>query len=110
MIIFANILYAIGQILDMILSFLTFVVIASALISWVNPDPYNPIVRFLNSTTEPLLRPIRRFIPTLGGGIDITPIVLLLGLYFLKFALVQTILDYSRYLKIGASGLVPGAM
>ncbi len=102
MIIFSNVLYAIGQILDMILSFLTFVVVASALISWVNPDPYNPIVRFLNSTTEPLLRPIRRYIPTLGGGIDITPLVLIFALYFLKFALVQTILDYAAKLKLGA--------
>lgn len=99
MIILANLMLAVGRILDMLLSIMIFIVIARAVISWVNPDPYNPIVRFLSSATDPLLRPLRRYIPPLGGGIDVTPIVLILILYFLEFALVQTILDYAMQLK-----------
>lgn len=106
MIIFANVLAGIATVLDMLLSMVIFLVVARAIISWVNPDPYNPLVRFLNSSTEPLLKPLRRFIPLIGGSIDITPIVLLLVLYFLKAALVNTLIDYSIYLKRAALGVV----
>lgn len=106
MIIFANVLAGIATVLDMLLSMVIFIVIARAIISWVNPDPYNPIVRFLNSATEPMLKPIRKFIPLIGGAIDITPIVLLLALYFLKAALVNTLVDYAIYLKRSALGAV----
>lgn len=99
MIILGNILAGIGTVLDMLLSMVIFLVVARAVISWVNPDPYNPVVRFLNSSTDPLLAPFRRFIPLIGGSIDITPIVLLLALYFLKTALVNTLMDYSFKLK-----------
>ncbi len=61
-----------------------FIVIARALISWVNPDPYNPIVRFLHNVTEPVLYQIRRFIPVHFGGIDLTPMILILALIFLQ--------------------------
>ena len=110
MIILANLLAAIGEVLGMLLSIMVFIVIARAVISWVNPDPYNPIVRFLHASTDPLLRPLRRFIPLVGGGIDITPIVLLLILYFLKIALVQTILDYALQLKGAGGPLSPGML
>ncbi|MBN8548430.1 MAG: YggT family protein [Deltaproteobacteria bacterium] len=106
MIIFANILTGIATVLDMLLSMVIFLVIARAVISWVNPDPYNPLVRFLNSSTEPLLRPLRRYIPLIGGAVDITPIVLLLGLYFLKAALVTTLVDYAFKMKREALGMV----
>lgn len=110
MIILANVLWGIGAVLGMLLSMMVFIVIARAIISWVSPDPYNPIVRFLHASTDPLLRPLRRYIPLVGGGIDITPIVLLLILYFLKIALVQTILDYAAQLK-GISGpITPGML
>ena len=101
MILFANLLQGIGVVLDMVLGVMIFVLIARAVISWVNPDPYNPIVRFLTASTEPLLKPLRRFIPLIGGGIDITPIVLLVVFYFLKVFLVQTLLDYSVQMKHG---------
>ena len=99
MIVLANMLEAIGVILDLLIGIMLFVVIARAIISWVSPDPYNPIVRFLISSTEPFLAPLRRYMPKIGAGIDITPIILILILYFLKIALVQTIIDYSHELK-----------
>jgi len=106
MLIFANILFGIGKVLGILIDMMIFITIARAVISWVNPDPYNPIVRFLTSATDPLLRPLRRFIPPIGGGIDVTPIVLLLLLYFVHFALVQTILDYAMYMR-GSRVIVP---
>jgi YggT family protein len=70
--IIANLFLAVGQILDVLLSVYMWIIIISALISWVNPDPYNPIVRFLYSVTDPVLSPIRRRI-RIGLGIYISP-------------------------------------
>ncbi len=106
MILFANLLHAIAIALDMIFNMIIFFVVASALISWVNPDPYNPIVRFLREMTDPLYRPIRKYVPLLGGRIDISPIVLLIVVYFLQAFLVGTIDGYSMQLKLEA--LRPG--
>ncbi len=84
---------AIAQVVDLAFSIYIFIVIARALISWVSPDPYNPIVRFLHSATDPVLYRIRRLIPLQFGGIDFTPLLLLVGLAFvqriLKALLVQ---------------------
>jgi YggT family protein len=102
MLILAGLLRGIAVILDMLLGMLIFLVVARAIISWVNADPYNPIVRFFVSATEPLLQPLRRVIPIIGGGLDLSPIVLLLGLYFLKAALVETIADYAAVLRQSA--------
>ena len=88
MLILSHLLSGIAAILDMVLTMMVILVVARAVLSWVNPDPYNPIVRFLSSSTDPLLRPLQRKIPLVGGGIDITPIVLLLGLAFLQYSLV----------------------
>ena len=103
MIIFANLLQAVGVVLGMLLDMMVFIIIGRAIVSWVNPDPYNPIVRFLTASTEPILLPLRRFIPPLGGRIDMTPIVLLFLVYFVKIALVQTLIDYATMLR--SSGL-----
>jgi YggT family protein len=72
-------LRAIATIADLVIQLYIYVVIARALISWVNPDPYNPIVRFLHNATDPVLDRIRRFVPLLGG-MDLSPIVLLIAL------------------------------
>jgi YggT family protein len=101
-IILGNFLIALGNLLSFVLGFLIFVVIGRAIISWVSPDPYNPIVRFLTLSTEPFLRPLRRVIPMVGSGIDLTPLVLLALVYFLQSFLAQTILDYGVRLKAGA--------
>lgn len=71
-----------------------------ALISWVNPDPYNPIVQFLYKTTEPILDPIRRILPQgLRFGIDISPIIAFLVIVFLRSFLVQTIYELAANLR-----------
>jgi YggT family protein len=77
----------------------TWILIGRAVISWVNPDPYNPIVRFLYSATEPVLRRLRRVIPTVAGGIDFSPMILLLALFFLQEFLVQSLHDLARTLR-----------
>lgn len=88
----ANFLSALAQVLDIGLNVYSWIIIVSALITWVNPDPYNPIVRFLYSVTEPVYRPIRRHI-NLGIGIDISPIIVLLAIYFLRLFLVKTLMQ-----------------
>ena len=76
----------------MLLEFYKWVVIIAALLSWVNPDPYNPIVRFLYSVTEPVFRPIRRLIGHRLGPIDISPIIVILAIIFIQSFLVRTII------------------
>jgi len=92
MFIFANLLSAVAQVIDMILTFYMYIIVASALISWVNPDPYNPIVRFLRKSTEPVLYPIRRRMP-MGMGIDFSPLIVIAVIYFLKAFLVRSLVD-----------------
>jgi len=98
MFIIANFLVAVAKILDIGLSLYMWIIIARAVISWVNPDPYNPIVRFLNSVTEPVLYPIRRRIPIHLGGIDFSPILVLLAIIFLQAFLVQSLIHLSTRL------------
>ena len=73
-----------AQMVQMIIGVYIFIVVARALISWVNPDPYNPIVRFLHNATDPVLNRIRRLVPLQFGGIDFSPLVLLFILFFLQ--------------------------
>ncbi len=71
---------SIMDLLHGLLELYKWVVIISALISWVSPDPYNPVVRFLYTVTEPALRPIRRFIGHRLGPIDFSPFILIIGI------------------------------
>lgn len=89
-------LSAVYQIVNLIIQLYIFIVIARALVSWVNPDPYNPIVRFLYNATEPVLARLRRILPLQFSGIDLTPIVLLIGLSVLQQVLLQLIVALSR--------------
>jgi YggT family protein len=73
-----------AQMIGLIINVYIYIVVARALISWVNPDPYNPIVRFLHNATDPVLFRIRRVLPMTFGGFDFSPLVLLFGLYFLQ--------------------------
>ena len=84
-------LIALATVLHYVLYTYMLVVIARAILSWVNPDPYNPIVRFLYNVTEPVLYRIRRAIPLNMGGIDFTPMILILALVFLDQFLVPTL-------------------
>ncbi|MDY0321132.1 MAG: YggT family protein [Arcobacteraceae bacterium] len=67
-----------------IVSLYKWVVIISAILSWVNPDPNNPVVQMLYRLTEPAYRFIRRYIPTVFGGLDIAPLILIFGLIFIE--------------------------
>ena len=101
MFIFSNFLIAIAKILDILLSIYMWIIIISALMSWVNPDPYNPIVRFLHAVTEPVLRPIRRIIGFRLGVIDISPMVVILAILFVKSFLIQSLIEFAYKLKGG---------
>jgi YggT family protein len=97
MFIASNFVVALAQIVDVILGALYWLILVRALISWVNPDPYNPIVQFLYKTTEPILYPIRRVLPSgLRFGIDLSPLIAFLLIMFLKSFLVQTLFDLAR--------------
>ena len=89
-----NVLSAVASILDYVLWLYMWVIIARALISWVNPDPGNPIVQFLNRATEPVLAPIRRLIGT-RIGMDVSPIVVFLIIIFLQKAVVQSLKEFA---------------
>lgn len=100
MFVFANFLSAVAQVLDIGLTIYMWVIIIRALISWVNPDPYNPVVRFLYNATEPVLYRVRRVIPSLGG-IDISPIIVIFVIIFAKMFLVETLMNIAFKLKTG---------
>jgi YggT family protein len=89
---FGDLLIAIARIADALLEVYKWVVIIAALISWVSPDPYNPIVRLLYSVTEPVFRPIRRLIGHRLGPIDISPIIVILAIIFIQSFLVRTLI------------------
>ncbi|MCD6262378.1 MAG: YggT family protein [Deltaproteobacteria bacterium] len=97
MFILGNFLAAIARVLDIALTLYMWLIIGRAVISWVNPDPYNPIVRFLVSTTEPVLSPIRRRLPMLGG-IDFSPVIVILIIIFIQSFLVQSLLQIANRL------------
>ncbi len=86
----SNFLLAIAKLLNFVLSAYIWIVIGRAVISWVSADPYNPIVRFLVQATEPLLARIRRVLPIMGG-LDLSPMVLILAVIFLQSFLVPTL-------------------
>lgn len=102
MFILSNLLAALAKVLDICLTFMYWVIIVRALISWVNPDPYNPVVQFLYKVTEPILTPIRRILPLdLKFGIDISPVIAILAIYFLQSFLIRTLIDMSIRIKMG---------
>jgi YggT family protein len=86
-----NFMMAIAQLIDFILTAYMWIIIGRAVISWVNADPYNPIVRFLYNVTEPLLSRIRRLLPMNMGGIDFSPMILIMAIMFLQSFLVPTL-------------------
>ncbi len=92
MFVFGDLLITIARIIDVLLEAYKWVVIVAALISWVSPDPYNPIVRFLYAVTEPVFRPIRRLIGYRLGPIDISPIIVILAIIFIQSFLVRTLI------------------
>lgn len=95
MYIIGYLLLAIAKVLDVVMNIFLIVVIARAVLSWVSPDPFNPIVRFINNVTEPILYPIRSRLPVHFGGIDLSPIVVFLGIMFIRTFVVNTLMQMS---------------
>ena len=100
MFIVGNFLFAAARILDTALSLYMWVIIIRAVLSWVNPNPYNPIVAFLYRVTEPVLSAVRRKLPqsVWGTGIDFSPLVVIFGILFLRKFLVRSLIDLARNL------------
>jgi YggT family protein len=99
MFVLGNLVYALANVVDIALSIYMWIVIVSALISWVNPDPFNPIVRFLYGITEPLFNFVRRHLPLPQMGIDFSPLIVLLAIVFLQQFLVKTLLQIASALR-----------
>jgi len=99
MFILANLVEALAAVVNMLLTLYMWIVIARAVISWVNPDPHNPIVRFLYSVTEPVLYRLRRALPLYAGGIDFSPILVFVAILFLQRFLVQSLYDLAQSLR-----------
>jgi len=91
-------LMAVANVLNFVLLFFMWIVIARAILSWVNPDPYNPIVRFIHNVTEPVLYQVRKKIPINFGGIDFSPIIVILVVYFLRDFVVNSLVRFSKSL------------
>ena len=91
-----HLIEAIAAILDLALTIYMWLIIARALLTWVNPDPFNPIVQFLYKVTEPVLGWVRSRVPVVFGGLDLSPLLVLLGIVFLQRFLVATLFDLAR--------------
>lgn len=98
MFIFGNLLEALAQLLDIVLNLYVWVIILRVIMSWINPNPYHPFMNFLARVTEPVLGFVRQFLPDMGG-FDLSPMVVILVLYFLKGFLVKTLLQLALYLQ-----------
>jgi YggT family protein len=96
--ILSTLIQAVAQILHMIISIYIWVVIIAALVTWVRPDPYNPIVQTLYRLTEPVYAWIRRYIPTAVGGIDLAPLIIIFGLQFIDLFFVKLLFQLSASL------------
>ena len=98
MVVAGNVLQGLARVLEMLLTLYMWVIIARALVSWVNPDPWNPIVQFLERATEPVLAPIRR---RLGWqmGIDLSPFLAILIIVFLQYAVVASLYEVAAQLR-----------
>ena len=91
MFILGNFFEAVAVVLDYALSIFMWIIIARAVLSWVNPDPNNNIVRFINNITDPVLYQIRKNIPVNFGGLDISPIIAMLGIIFAQTFVVGSL-------------------
>lgn len=99
MFLIGNLLGSVATLVYYVLWLYMWIMIARAVISWVSPDPYNPIVQFLYRATEPVLQPIRRKMPGGGFGIDFSPLIVILAIYFLQMFLVGTLQDIAFRLR-----------
>jgi YggT family protein len=103
MLILGNLVYAFGYVLDWVLDIYMWMIIINALLSWVNPDPYNPIVRFLHAVTEPVLRPIRKLIGYRLGPVDVSPLIVVIAIVFIQKFLVSSLIELGIKIKGGSA-------
>jgi YggT family protein len=102
MFVISNFLIALAHVLNIVLNILWMLILVRALVSWVNPDPFNPIIQFLNKTTEPILSRIRKILPSsLKFGIDISPLIAIIVIVFVQMFLVNSLKDLAINLKYG---------
>jgi YggT family protein len=100
MFILSNFISAVAHILDVLFNIMYWLIIIRVLVSWVNPDPLNPIVQFLEKATEPVLGPIRKHLPlNFRFGIDISPIIAILLVIFLRAFLLRSLFDLSLWIR-----------
>jgi len=100
--------WAVASSLDWLLNMYMWIVLISALLSWVNPDPRNPIVRFLNGVTEPVLFQIRRRIPFVyASGIDLSPLLLMVAIYFVRTVVVGSLYELAQRITVEAGHWPP---
>jgi len=98
MFVFDNFVIALAKVIEIVLTIYMWLIIFRAVISWVNPDPYNKIVIFLYRATEPVLRPVRRILPLRNTGIDFAPVIVVLIIVFLQYFLVESLIQLARRL------------
>jgi YggT family protein len=101
MFILGNFIIALGKVLELVLDVYMWVIVIRALLSWVNPDPYNPIVRMLHKLTEPVLKPLRSLIPSGSIGLDFSPFLVILGIIFIRSFLITSLIEWGFRLKQG---------
>jgi YggT family protein len=100
---------AIASTLGFLLTMYRWIVIAGVVLSWVNPDPYNPIVRFVRGVTEPVFYQVRRRLPfVVVSGIDLSPIVVLLGVEVVRMVLVGSLYELAYRLAAATAGIAVG--
>lgn len=100
MFVFSNLLFGVARVLDAVLNLYFWIVIVSAVLSWVNPDPYNPIVRILRNLTEPVFYRVRKWMPfTYVGGLDLSPMVVLLAIQLCKSVIIQSLYQFAVTLR-----------
>ena len=100
MFVFGNILFALARVLDTLLSLYFWIVIIAALITWVRPDPYSPVVRMLNRLTEPVLYRIRKWLPfTYMNGLDLSPVVVLVIIQLIQSIIVKSLFQYAAIIS-----------
>ncbi len=93
-----NVVYGIAEVLKIVLNIYMWVIIIRALISWVSPDPYNPVVQVLTRLTEPVLRPLRKLVPPYKVGLDFSPLIAILIIIFLKWAVIANLYRLAQHL------------
>lgn len=97
MFVLGNLFLALARIIDVVLNLLYWIIIIRAIVSWVNPDPFNQIVQFLYGITEPILEPIRRVLPR--TPIDFSPLIAILLIVFIQKFLVTTLIDFGLRMR-----------